>query len=336
MNQLKQQLQSGELKKCYLLYGIDSYLVNYYKNQLKKAVLSSDDTMNYSYFEGKKPDVFQIIDTCNTIPFFADRRFVLVENSGLFKASGNSVSEPLVKAIPSLSEQTVLVFVEHEVDKRNRMYKAVQANGYVCELNGLSSEALEYTLAAALQANGKKISKNTLQYLIRLCGGDSQETGSNLDGLMQEVEKLTFYCGEREVVTTEDIDQICIPVITDKIFKLTNAIGQKKADEAMQHLSNLLYCREPVVRILVSVERHFKTLLLLRELADLHYPEKEIAKQAGLREFQLKYYYAQLRLFTPKELKDYLEYAALQEEKLKTGQLGDRLAVELLILYCCA
>lgn len=335
MNNLKQQIKSGHLKKCYLLYGNDSYLINYYKNQLKKTALSPDDTMNYSYFEGKKLDIPEIIDTCNTIPFFCDRRVVLVENSGLFKASGGSASEQLSNALPSLSEQTVLIFIERDVDKRSRMYKAVHATGYACELNGLNSEELEFTLAAAFQANNKKISRKTIQYFIQLCGGDNQETGSNLDSLMQEVEKLTFYCGDHEIVTNEDIDQICSPVITDKIFKLTDEMGHKNADKALHHLQNLLYLKEPVIKIMVSIERHLKTLLSIKELAAMHYPDKDIARQAGIRDFQLKYYYAQIRLFSSEELTDYLNFALVQEEKIKTGRLNDRTAVEMLILYCC-
>ena len=43
--------------------------------------------MNYSYFEGNKIVVKEVIDMANTLPFFAEKRLIIIENSGFFKSS---------------------------------------------------------------------------------------------------------------------------------------------------------------------------------------------------------------------------------------------------------
>ena len=61
--------------------------------------------------------------------FFADRRVVLLEDTGFFK---NKCDE-LADYMKELPDYLCLIFVENEVDKRNRMYKAVKAAGRIGE-----------------------------------------------------------------------------------------------------------------------------------------------------------------------------------------------------------
>ena len=83
MQRLIQDLKSGDFKKIYLLYGQEAYLRKQYKDKLKEAMIG-DDTMNFSYYEGKDFTVGEVIDQAETMPFFADRRLILIEKSGLF------------------------------------------------------------------------------------------------------------------------------------------------------------------------------------------------------------------------------------------------------------
>lgn len=85
MKNLQEDIKTGNFKKVYLLYGDEAYLKIQYKDKLLKALNPDDDTMNFSRYEGKGIEVNAMIDLCETMPFFADHRVVLVENSGFFK-----------------------------------------------------------------------------------------------------------------------------------------------------------------------------------------------------------------------------------------------------------
>ena len=130
MQTLNQDIKDKTFRKVYLLFGDEPFLVNSYKKRLREAI-TGDDTMNYNYFEGKGPDVKEIISLADTMPFFAERRLVLIDGSGFFKSSA---PEELVDYIPEIPESTCMVFVESEVDKRNKLYKKVKDNGYAAEL----------------------------------------------------------------------------------------------------------------------------------------------------------------------------------------------------------
>ena len=70
MKSLNEDLKTGQLSQVYLLYGEESYLKKQYREKLRNAMLASDDTMNYTYYEGKGIDINQVIDLAETLPFF--------------------------------------------------------------------------------------------------------------------------------------------------------------------------------------------------------------------------------------------------------------------------
>ena len=138
-NVLDEDIKKGEFSTVYLLYGEEEFLKQSYKKQLRSAI-AGDDTMNLNIFTGRDIDVREIINLSKTMPFFADRRLILVEDSGFFKKG----QEELAEYLPKVPESTCIVFVEQEVDKRNRLYKAVKEHGKIAELARQAGGIPEY------------------------------------------------------------------------------------------------------------------------------------------------------------------------------------------------
>ena len=153
MKMLAEDIKNGSFKTSYLLYGEEAYLRSQYKNKLKEALVNPDDTMNFSRFEGKGTDPAEIISLADTLPFFADRRLILIEDSGFFK---NKCDE-LADYIPKLPDTTCLLFVETEVDKRSRLYKAVQKYGRTTEFQLQDERTLMRWILGTLKKENKKI-----------------------------------------------------------------------------------------------------------------------------------------------------------------------------------
>ena len=85
MKTIDNDIKAGEFKKVYLLYGEERYLIRQYRDKLIKAMVKENDTMNFSSFEGDGISQKEIIDLAETLPFFADRRVILIEDAGIFK-----------------------------------------------------------------------------------------------------------------------------------------------------------------------------------------------------------------------------------------------------------
>lgn len=321
MEQLLQDLKQENYKNVYLLCGEEAYLRNQYKKKLRDALVTEGDTMNYSYYEGKDINPRAVIDMAETLPFFADRRVLMLENSGFFK----NKCEELADYVSTIPENTNLIFVETEIDKRNRLYKEVKKCGRVVEFGTQKEDTLLKWILGMLKKEGKNITKETLQIFLT-------KTGSDMQLIKNELDKLVSYTIGKEVITTADVEHVCITQTTNKIFEMVNAIAEGKQKQALELYEDLLSLKEPPMRILFLIARQFNQLYQVKLLGKEGLPSSEIAKQAGIVPFAMKKYQAQARSFTEEELRTAVEECVASEEAVKTGAMNDRMSVELLIL----
>ena len=326
MKRIAQDIRSGQLRNLYLLWGEEAYLRKQYRDNLRKALVPEEDTMNCSVYSGKDINVNEIVDLAGTMPFFAERRVIIVENSGWFK-SGNEQIVTLVKALP---DTTCMVFVEEEVDKRGRLYKAVTANGYaaLCEMQ--DEPMLKKWVMGLLKKENKSITPDALDLLL-------DKTGTNMENIRREVEKLVCYRYYDEGITAADVEELCIVQIQNQIFDMVEAVAQKRQKQALGLYYNLLALKEAPMKILALIARQFNMLLQVKEMKSKGYHESDIARQTGLNAYYLKKkYIPQAAQFKQSQLETALRACVEAEEAVKTGRMPDMLSVELIIVSLSA
>lgn len=318
---IDEDIKNGTFQKVYLLYGEETYLKKQYKNKLKQALSKPDDTMNAVFFEGKDINPGEIIDLAETMPFFADRRLIMLENSGVFK----SANDELAAYMKEIAETTCFVFMEEEIDKRNKMFKAVKEAGRIVEFPRQTEAILTQWILARLKRENKKITQSVLQLFLT-------KTGNDMENIDRELEKLFCYTLGKEVITAEDVEAVCVTQTTGKIFDMVNAIAEKKQKQALELYYDLLALKEPPMRILFLIARQFQILLQVKELSGRGYDNKFIASKAGIPEFTVRRNQAQARSFSKEQLREAVADCVQSEEDVKTGNMNDRMAVELLIV----
>lgn len=320
MKVISDDIKKGEFKSVYLLYGEEEYLKKQYRDRLKNAI-AGDDTMNYSYYDSDNASVKDIIDVCETLPFFAQKRLVIMENTGFLKSSNDELAD-YIKHIP---DYLVIVMVEKDVDKRNKVYKAVDSVGYVCEMKPQTTATLEKWIAGLLAKDNLKISREACDLIL-------DKTGAGMDYIKQEIEKLVSYCQGRDVVTVEDVEKVCTTQTTSHIFDMISAIANKKQQQALDLYYDLLELKEPPMRILYLIVRQFNGILQVKDLMSRGISGKEISSKIGAAPFVASKYQAQAKYFEMNTLLDALNECAKTEEAVKQGRLNDRLGVELIII----
>lgn len=320
MQTIRQDIKEKNFRPVYLIYGEEAFLRKSLKNQLKEAI-SGDDTMNCTCFEGKEVSVSELIGLAETLPFFADNRLLIIENSGLFKREADALADYL----PNMPETTHMVFVESEIDKRGRLYKKVKELGHPAEASRQPESALKTWIAGILKASGIRVTESTLNVLLTY-------TGDDMYMIRTEVEKLISYLGERQVLTAEDIETVCTPQIVGRIFDMITAMSMKNQKRALELYYDLLALKEPPMRILFLIARQYNQLMQVKELSEQGADQSTIAKKAGLQPFIAGKMKTRTRDFTMEELRSNLSACVDMEEAVKTGRMTDGLAVELLIV----
>ena len=310
MKNIQEDIKSGNFKPAYLLYGAEPYLKQQYKHNLVTALKPDGDTMNFTRFEGKGIEIKELIDLCETMPFFADRRVILLEDTGFFK---NKCDE-LADYMKSLPDYLCLIFAESEVDKRSRMYKAVKAAGRICEFLG---------------KEGKKITQRDMELLLT-------KTGADMGNLRMELEKLINYTSGRDVVTAADIEAVCVTRTQNKIFDMVQAVADKNQKKALDLYYDLLTLKEPPMRILFLLAKQFRQLFLAKQFVQEGLVQAEMASRLGVPAFVVRKILACARSYSLDELQQAVADFVDAEEAVKTGRLQDTLSVELLIVkYSC-
>lgn len=320
METLASDIKNGQFKNVYLICGEEEYLKLNYKNQLIKAIVG-DDTMNLGLYEGKNFDVNEVIDTAETFPFFAERRLIVMDSTGLFKSGGEELAEYMSK----IPESTIFLFVEQDVDKRSKMYKAVKSNGYICEINRQSEKDLATWAARIFAKDGKKITNANMSYLIA-------NVGTDMEVLSKEIEKLISYDLNKEVISKEDIDAVCVKQLNVRIFDMVDAISVKNQKKALDSYYELIAEKEPPMRILFMVARQFNLILQAKDLSARGMNREQIATAMGVQGFIASKSINQSRNFSVAELKSALAESVHIEEMIKKGILDEHIGVEMLLI----
>lgn len=321
MKTIDNDIKMGQLKNVYLLYGTEDYLKRQYRDKLKHALVEPDDTMNFSAYEGKDINPKELIDLSETLPFFKEKRMILVENSGFFKNSCDDLAE-YMSQVP---ESTCFVFVEEEVDKRSKLFKAASRAGSAVEFETPKEDMLVRWILGRIQREGKKITQSVMQLFL-------SKTGSDMENIDKELEKLICYTLDKTEISEADVEAICTGQTENKIFEMIDAISAKNQKKALDLYYDLLALKEAPMRILFLIARQFQNLLLIKSMSAKGYPAVSIAKTAGMPSFAVQKNLRQAGAFKINQLKEAIEDCGQAEEDVKTGRMADQLAVELLIV----
>lgn len=321
MQRINNDIKQNNFKQIYLLYGEERYLKKQYTDRLHKAMCNEGDSMNTHFYEGKDISVGEIIDLAETLPFLSERRVIFISNSNLFKSGGEKMAEYLA----SPNETTYFVFTESEVDKRSKLFKAVQNNGCVVEFGVQDENTLKRWIAGIVGRDNKKIAERTVTLFLT-------KTGTDMENIQMELEKLLCYCMDRDIITDEDVEAVCVNRISNHIFDMVNAIASGNTKEALSLYYDLLALKEPAMRILFLIARQYNLLLQTKELKQKGFSDKDIASKIGVPPFVAGKYVAQASRFKTSDLKAFVKRCVETEEAVKTGHMNDVISVEMLIV----
>lgn len=321
MKNLVQDLKSENYKHIYLFTGEEIYLRNQYKKKLQDALISPEDTVNLNYYQGKGISVQELIDQGETMPFFSERRLLVVEDSGFFK----SASLELAEYLENIPETTYFLFVENEVDKRGRLYKTVKKYGSVIEFSRQTEDMLMRWILGILKKEQKNITRSTMELFL-------EKTGTDMNQIGMELEKLLSYTMGREVITAEDVEAICTSQTVNKIFEMISAMAEKNQRKALDLYYDLLALKEAPMRILYLIARQFNQIMLISELNEQGLGREAIAEKLGIQSFIVRNGIRYARSFSAEQLRYAVETAVQTETDVKTGKLDEKLAVELVIV----
>ena len=338
IDNLEKELKMGKLNSIYLLYGEELFLL---ENCLKKIKgLFGECVKGINYILIDEQNVSEIIDDIETPSFGYEKKLIIAKNTGLFKKEGKKKSGELYKLKEKLvnyinenskviDEAVVLVFTEEEADEKSDLFKTIDKFGVTCKFEFQKPAQIEKRIKEICNAYKVNIDAQTLKYFIECCG-------TNMQDLINEIRKLIEYAGENGTIKQEDIDKLSIKKIESVIFDLTDNLGKKDIASALEVLHNLIYEKEPLPKILVTLYNHFKKLYItkmaLRE-------NKELTICLNLKPNQMfltTKYKVQSKYFKENELRSVLQDLCDLDYNFKSGKIDLQVGLETILCRYCS
>ena len=336
VNELENSLNQGKISSIYLLFGEEKYLIENSLKKIKKTFGKLVKGINYILID--ETNIQEIIPNIETPAFGYNKKLIIAKNTGLFKKDSKKKNPKLVETkellnkyindnIDLIKESIVIVFIEDEAEKDD-LLESFEKLGIVCKFDYQKPLELQKRIKNICQAYKVNIDSNVIQYFIESCG-------TNMQDLINEIRKLIEYAGENGTIKKEDIDSLSIKQIDSVIFDLTDNLGKKNIKNAMEVLYDLLYLKEPIQKILVTLYNHFKKLYLVKIALKSN---KDILTTLNLKPnqtFLVSKYKNQSNYFGEKDLKNILKELADLDYKYKIGLIDINIGLEaILCTYC--
>lgn len=330
--ELEKELNEQKLSSMYLFWGEEKYILD---NCVKKIMkLFGETVKGINYISIDETNVQGIISDIETPAFGFNKKLIVARNTGLFKKEGRKKNIELEKLkeeietyindnIEVLNESVVLVFVEEEAEK-GKLLDIIDKNGISCKFDEQKPIELQKRLKSICEMYNVSIDSGTLQYFIECCG-------TNMQILINEIRKLIEYAGKNGTIKRDDIDKLAIRQIESIIFDLTDSLGQKNVSKALDVLHNLIYTKEPIQKILITLYNHFKKLYIVKLCLKYN---KDIISSLKLKPnqtFLVNKYKNQSRLFTEENLEIIINELIDLDYKYKVGLIDIDIGLEAIL-----
>lgn len=147
----------------------------------------------------------------------------------------------------------VLVYADFKPDKRKKkLWDAMEKNAVLAEFAYQTERDLTAWIVRHFRAEKKNISPALCGYLLQRCG-------SSMTRLDAEIAKICAYSGADDIVRA-DIDAVVEPTLEAVVFEITDALGQREFDRALERLSVMLKLRAEPIAMLGAVGSHMRRL----------------------------------------------------------------------------
>ncbi len=328
-------VKSGDPAPIYYIHGEETYLLDKALEAITKAACpEGTNDFNYDAFQGRDIDAGSILASANMLPMMAERRLVVVRD--LQEISPKEL-EPLEEYFEDPSPTTCLVFhartIQKKIDGRISIVKKLKKAAEHCEFKSLYENELGPFMKRQAKRRGLRINREVSAYLI-------DAVGTELAALDQAFLKIDLYMGKAEdeeprAVTVEDAQAVVARTRNRSVFDLTDALGERNFQSAMEILDRMLLDGEAPLLLSHMIARHFRIVAKLQDPSLRNAGRGKAAGAVRVNPFFVKDYKRHARTFSTDEVAEILRQLLEVDIALKSSPLDDRVILEQLLTDIC-
>lgn len=319
------QLRNNEIAPINLITGQEQYLIdNIVKMIETNFLMEAYKELNFTTIEGSF-DVDQFLSIAETLPFFDSKRIVYVNNVNLFKNVKDEAEVKLMSFLKSVPEQTILVFVEKDLDKRKKLYKLFEKEGTFVSIDKMTHSEFVKWVNKKFKEYQKPISNHALNYFIEMSNYLDKESSKNLYDVDNTIKSLS---NNEDEITERVINQYLEIPIEHNIFKMIDAISEKNIQTSLLILNELVGNGEPEIKVFYLINQQFRNILKTKYLIKSGYSSNIVATKLGIHPFVAKKASHFANQYTFESLHKIVDIIETVDIEMKSTGLSPHLLIE--------
>ncbi len=257
--------------------------------------------------EGRELTSSQMLEHFGGMSLFDDAKILYVRRADELPEP-EELADRLTRGLP---KSVVLILDAEKLDKRSRLYKALESLGALEEFPAPDRRSLP-TLVRELLAEYKvKLTPAALKYLLATV--DPQPAR-----LAKEIEKLACYSTEKELDVSE-LRELLFSDQSESVLKWLDLVGER-SPQSVKYLRELLRSGEDPNKIFFMLVSQIRALLTVKSLAAQKKSSEEIAKELGKPPWLVGKHKAMAQNFSEEELIELLQRLHEEDVSIKTGE----------------
>lgn len=334
MQQILDEITQGKINSIYLVHGTENYLIDQAKKAFINIVDINNREFNLAIYDLQNSSLDSIIEECESISFFGDKKVVLIENSYIFtsqKVKGNSILEQniavLEKYIQNPNPDTVLVFFVpfEELDNRKKIVKQIKQVATLVDVNPLKQQEIILFVQHYLKLSNYQMDRNILEFFLK-------RVNYKLTACMNELEKLFLAADDTKKITKQLIIDLVAPTLEDNIFNLTEYVLKKDTKKVLEIYHDLVLQKEEPIKLLALLIGQFRLLIQVKILSEEGYSQVDTTNYLKLHPYRVSLALKECQKKSLKELMFYYQKLIEVDFNLKTSSLSSDFQMELLLL----
>lgn len=330
---LESEIKKNSIANGYVFCGLDEELIKSSIDLIIKKVLDKDFLdLNFIKIDGLTSTFDEIENACETLPFFGDKKVVLVYRANFLKdkpdKEGAKTYTEILKYIKDLPQHTILIMYylfndKRDTPKKNKKLSTLDKYVRVVHCDKLKKDKYYKKIEDIFKENGRTIGKVQLKYF-------ADKVQNNFDIIKREIDKLDCYALGREL-TKEDIDKLIPNKSEDDIFDLVEYISLRKVEKAIDLLDELLFKADQHMLIISSIGNHFKRLYEIKTYLLKGKKLEFFMSKYRLPQFVCEKLMNQASKFSLKQLNQLIKVCVNTEIKLKSSTTDKQMEMELML-----
>ncbi len=319
--------KSTALEPLYVVHGDEAFLKRLVLRKLRDLALGDEpDESAISTYSGDKAVFSAVWDELETLPFFAPKRVVIIEDADPFVTKHRSLLEKKIEA-KSLPASGLFVLDVKTWPANTRLAKMVESGSTIVCKTPTGHALVQWAGQWATSQHQKQLSAPAAQLLVDLVGPDM--------GLLdQEILKLATYVGDKDKIAPDDVDRLVGNSRMESTWKIFDLIGQGQTAAALRFLQRLLEQGDNPNMIIGAFGKQLRSLAqAARLVASQNMNLSAAIGQVGIPPFAAKGAEAQLKHLTRRRaLKLYDWLLELQMDMRGNSPLGESTLLERFLL----